>query len=217
MNKRSCVHVVRAAAILLLAFCLTVPARAQTERPFSFDIGGGFTPAVGALSTRLDNGWNITGGVAYNFHSPFSIGARVMYNGFGVNRNTLTLAGAPDGDAHVFSVTAEPRLRIPIGDKVNPYIVGGVGYYRRTVNFTQPALQSVLVLDPFFGFVTPGVVGTNQVLASITRDGIGGNLGAGFSFGLGREGIRLYTEARYHYATGGVPTRMVPVTIGIRF
>ncbi len=218
MNKRSFVYVVRAAAVLLLGFCLAVPASAQSESPVSFDIGAGFTPAVGAISRHLDNGWNITGGVAYNFHSPFSLGARFMYNGLGVNRDTLIAAGTPDGDAHVWSITAEPRLRIPIGTRINPYIVGGVGYYRRTVNFTQPALQQTFFLDPFFGFVFPGVVGVNQVLATVTRDGIGGNLGGGFTIDLGRGNAKLYTEARYHYAdTGSVPTRMVPVTFGIRF
>jgi hypothetical protein len=96
--------------------------------------------------------------------------------------------------------------------------VGGVGYYRRTVNFTQPALVNVTFLDPFFGFLFPGVIGTNQVLKTDTQSGIGGNAGGGFAIKLGQTGTQFFTEARYHYAaTGKVPTRMVPLTFGLRF
>jgi hypothetical protein len=56
MKKCGVVHVVCAATLLLLALCVTVPARAQSERPVSFDVGSGFTPAVGAISRHLDNG-----------------------------------------------------------------------------------------------------------------------------------------------------------------
>ena len=42
------------------------------------------------------------------------------------------------------------RLRITDGHKVNPYAGGGVGYYRRTVQFTQPTLTPVFFFDPFF-------------------------------------------------------------------
>lgn len=32
------------------------------------------------------------------------------------------------------------------------YLIGGGGYYRRTVEFTQPAITTVTAFDPFFGF-----------------------------------------------------------------
>jgi len=56
----------------------------------------------------------------------------------------------PDGDAHVWSITVNPKLRLNPSGKVDPYIVGGVGYYRRTVHFTKPALVDVFIFDPFF-------------------------------------------------------------------
>jgi hypothetical protein len=31
-------------------------------------------------------------------------------------------------------------------------------------------------------------------------------------------GVSLFAEARFHYASGGaLPTRMIPMTIGVRF
>jgi len=201
----------------LVCFAM-VFAGAQSERPVAINIGGGFTPLVGDVSSHLNNGWHMTGGVGYNVRGPLTIGVQVAFNGFGVSRSTLMKAAAPNGDSHVWSVTAEPRLQLPYAHKIRPYLVGGVGYYRRTVNFTRPAMQQVFFFDPFFGFVFPGTIGVNQVLSTITRSGPGGSLGAGWSVKLGKTDTEFFNEARYTYAaTGTIPTRMVPLTFGLRF
>jgi hypothetical protein len=56
------------------------------------------------------------------------------------------------------------------------------------------------------------------VLGTIVRDGPGGSIGAGFSIPIRETGPKFYSEIRFHYAdNGGIPTRMIPWTIGIRF
>jgi hypothetical protein len=209
----------RAALVTGLVCLLPLFARAQSERPVTINVGGGFSPLVGDVGNYLNNGWHVTGGVGYNMHNGvFSIGPQFTYDAFGVSPLALKRAGTPGGDSHLWSITAEPRLQLPFAYKFRPYIVGGVGYYRRAVNFTQPALTTVTFFDPFFGYVYPGVVGVNQVLKRETHSGIGGNLGAGFAVKLGHAGTEFFTEARYVYAaTGNVPTRVVPVTFGFRF
>jgi hypothetical protein len=82
----------------------------------------------------------------------------------------------PDGNAHLWSITVEPKLRLNPHNKIDPYVVGGVGYYRRTVEFTRLVLPSVVIFDPFFGGFFNTVVQTNQVLGDITHGGIGGSL-----------------------------------------
>lgn len=201
----------------LVCFAM-VFACAQSERPIAVNIGGGFTPLVGDVSSHLNNGWHMTGGVGYNVRGPLTIGVQFAFNGLGVSRSALMKAAAPSGDSHVLSVTAEPRLQLPYAHKIKPYLVGGVGYYRRTVNFTRPAMQQVFFFDPFFGFVFPGTIGVNQVLSTVTRSGPGGSLGAGWSVKLGKADTEFFNEARYTYAaTGAIPTRMVPLTFGLRF
>jgi opacity protein-like surface antigen len=210
--------------VLLLIVCPALIAFGQTttsvERPFTFNVGGGYTPMVGQISTHLDNGWHFTVGGAYNVAHPFSIGLNYTYNGVGVSRSVIDLVGAPDANARIWSITADPKLRIPTHGRFAPYIIGGVGYYRRSADFTQPAFVPTLVVDPFFGFAFPGVVQTNQVIHRAQASGVGGSLGGGFDFDLGtvRSHSQLYVESRYHYAdTGRIPTRMVPLTVGIRF
>ncbi len=216
MTVKLCTRAVRAGAIALVCLA-TVLATAQTERRFTFEAGGGVTPPVGKLSNRFNTGWNMGAGAGWNITRLFSLSAKYQFNGFGVNNGLLSMVGVPNGDGHVWSLTAEPRLQLGVASHFSPYVVGGVGYYRRVVNFTEPALLATTFFDPFFGIVFPGLVPANRVLRRATDNGIGGSLGAGLSFPVGH-GAQFFTEARYHYAnTGRIPTRMVPVTFGIRF
>jgi opacity protein-like surface antigen len=169
---------------------------------------------VGALDKRLDNGWHISFGGGYYFTKRFSLGGQVMYNGLGVSRGVLTELAVPDGNAHVWAITAELRLNFAPRSKFTPYVVGRVGYYRRVVEFTQPTVAAVTVFDPFFFNFFPVLVPAN---GRVIRDGVGGNAGVGFQVPLGH-GVKIFTEARYHYSNGGgIPTRMIPLTIGIRY
>ena len=217
--KHLCAWTARVALSLFVCALVATAAPAQTEHPFSVEVGGGWTPPVGQLSNRLGNGWNVTGGAGWNASKMLNLGIKYQYNGFGVSSSVLNALGVPGGDAHVQSLTFDPRIELPFGQRYGAYAVGGVGYYWRTVNFTQPTTFTTTFFDPFFGVFFPGVVGANQVIGRVRRSGIGGSLGGGLNFGLGHfTSAKLFVEARYHYAnTGNIPTRMVPVTVGLRW
>jgi opacity protein-like surface antigen len=203
--------------ILSLTFTGVLAAQETPEHRWTANVGAGFTPLVGALNKRLDNGWHISFGGGYNFNRHLSVNGQVMYNGLGVSEGVLRELSVPDGNAHLWAFTAEPRFSFAATKKISPYFIGGVGYYRRVVQFTQPTIAEVTIFDPFFGFF-PALVPANRVLGTITRDGVGLSAGLGFEIRLGHTGGKLFTEARFHYADlGGIPTRMVPFTIGVRF
>jgi opacity protein-like surface antigen len=203
-------------ALLLLTFANATMAQEESRR-WTGNVGVGFSPLVGALDKRLDNGWHISFGGGYRFNAHFSIGGQVMYNGFGVSSGVLRELAVPDGNSHLWAFTAEPRFSFAPRRKVKAYLVGGVGYYRRVVQFTQPSIAAVTIFDPFFGFI-PILIPANQVLGTVIRDGIGGNAGFGFSLPIKETGASFFTEARFHYANGGgISTRMIPLTLGIRF
>jgi len=204
------------AAALLVSFTGTAAAQDEGHR-WTANVGAGFTPLVGALDKRLDNGWNISFGGGYYFTRHFSLGAQVMYNGLGVSKGVLQELAVPDGNARVWAITVEPRLDFGPRHKFTPYIVGGVGYYRRVVEFTQPSVAAVTVFDPFFGFF-PALIPADVVIGKVIRDGVGGNGGFGFQVPVGHTGVKIFTEARFHYSNGGgIPTRMIPFTIGVRY
>jgi hypothetical protein len=215
--RKALTYLIRLVAAAALLSTLSGHASAQEEEhKWTANVGAGYTPLLGALNNRLDNGWNISFGGGYNFSDRFSLGGQVMYNGLGVSNGLLRELSVPGGNAHIWSFTAEPRLNLAPHKSVTPYIVGGIGYYRRVVEFTQPTLAAGTIFDPFFGFF-PVVFPADLVIGKVVRDGLGGNAGLGFQFRLAR-GVQVFTEARFHYAAGGaLPTRMIPVTIGVRF
>jgi opacity protein-like surface antigen len=205
-------------AAVLALISLNVNSQAQDDHRFTVQAGAGASPLVGAISTRLDNGWHVTFGGGYNFTRHFSATVDYTYNGYGVSKRVLDEAQVPDGNSHLWSLTVNPRLQFGHNEKFSPYIIGGVGYYRRTVQFTRPTLIQVFIFDPFFGGIFNTLVQADQVIGEITQDGVGGSAGAGFDVRLGSNGAKLFTEARYHYADiGRVPTRMIPLTIGVRW
>jgi hypothetical protein len=180
-----------------LACVLAAPVKAQTEKGFTVSSGAGYSPLVGDISKRLNNGWNFTVDGGYNFTSHFSTTLEYMYNGYGVSRRVLNEAQVPDGNAHLWAITVNPKFRLGTRDgSFTPYVVGGVGYYRRTVEFTRPVTVPAFIFAPFFGVFYNTFVSVNQVLGDITRGGVGGSAGGGFEVKLGDSGVKLFTETR---------------------
>ena len=217
-SKKMRSHVIGSIAAATLLLCFATVASAQEEgHKWTGNVGVGYTPLLGALNQRLDNGWNVSFGAGYHFTEHFSLGGQVMYNGLGVSRGLLNELSVPNGNAHIWAFTAEPRLTFRARHSFTPYVIGGVGYYRRTVQFTQPTIAAIDVFDPFFGFF-PALIPANEVIGRVIRDGIGGNGGLGFQAPVGHRGVKIFGEVRYHYSNGGgIPTRMIPMTIGVRF
>jgi hypothetical protein len=208
--------------VLITLVGLASIAVAQNEQHWTANvvggIGGGFTPLVGGISKKLNNGWHMKAGAGYKFNSRFSTILQFSHNGLGVSRAVLNEAQVPNGNAHVWSVTADPKITFQTYHGVSPYFIGAVGYYRRVVQFTRPTLQPVIIFDPFFGFFQ-GFIPADKVLGTIARNGIGGGAGAGFEFGMGsRSGnAKLFTEAKYEYAaTEALPTRRVRSVAPVR-
>src|ERR1700730_4835323 len=103
-------------AVLLLTAAISV--RAQDERRFTFNAGAGFSPLVGQVSDRLNNGWHISFGGGYRFTPHFETNLQFTYNGFGVRPVVLTEAGVPGANSHMWSITVDPKLTLPpFGDR----------------------------------------------------------------------------------------------------
>jgi opacity protein-like surface antigen len=184
-------------------------------------VGGGIASFTGGFSNRLSAGWHGDVGAGWNVTKAFSLSTEYSYSGgFGVSREVLVNTFAPvasAGSMHVWSLAAEPRLKLGTYKHLSPYLVGGLGYYHRRLDFTPLALPP----SPFPVRPTPS--GTDKYLGILNdseHGGIGGNLGAGLSFPLHRN-LSAFAEARYHDAhTGGLGAfamHLVPVTFGIRF
>jgi opacity protein-like surface antigen len=202
-------------AVSLFLLYLNLNASAQT---FTGHAGIGATPVVGQPSNQLNTGWHVSAGGGMKFGSEFQTTLDYNYHDFGASRFVLNQIPLPDVNSHMWSLTVNPKFQIPTSSRFSPYAIGGVGYYRRTVELATPTLVQGLPFAPILNVLLPFV--SNQVLGSVSQSGIGGSLGGGFEIKFKEEesSPRFFSEARYEYAdTGSIPTRMVPVTVGIRW
>jgi hypothetical protein len=204
-------------AIGIMLMLVVVRASAD-QKNWTVDIGTGTSPTTGKISSRLTTGWNVDFRAGYEFNSGLGLVGDLMYSGLGVSHQVLQTLQVPNGDAHMWSLTAGPIWRFPVADNVHAYLLGGVGWYRRTVEFTQPTVGAIDVFDPWWGYIGPVLVPTNQVLGSVTKDALGANAGGGVSFSLGQSGAAVFAEVRYHFAnTRPTVTTIVPVSFGVRW
>jgi hypothetical protein len=140
-------------------------------------------------------------------------------------------AGATGGHAHIWSVTLAPVIDLFPKATNDVYVTGGGGFYRKVTSFTDPEDEEYC---EYYGC---GVVTENVVVGHFSSNQGGFNIGAGFQRRLGGiygEGKnRLFAEVRYldvltpavngitpnglGVTTVGAGTKVVPVSVGIRF
>ena len=118
------------ALITCSGFLLVGTLSAQEVSHFSFELGAGFTQPVGNTANYLDNdGWNLQGGVGYNFSSYFGVMGELGYNSLGISSTTLNNIGYSGGGFHVFSATVDPIVHLTPKSHFDLYAIGGGGLY----------------------------------------------------------------------------------------
>jgi hypothetical protein len=204
------------ASVLSLCCLAALSAPAQDSR-FTGFVGGGFTTPINPIGSRLNTGWNITAGGGVNVNRHFGLMLDFMFNDMAVNRSFLSQAQAPDGSVRVWGFTLDPVVHLTTEGPVDFYVTGGGGIYHRTVEYTQPVIQTGVFFDPWFGYY-PSAFGSNQVIGSFDQYKGGVNGGLGMSFKLGSSRAKVFAEARYHHIfTRNVETGILPVTFGLRW
>ncbi|HUQ93520.1 MAG TPA: outer membrane beta-barrel protein [Bryobacteraceae bacterium] len=212
-------------SVLFPLACLTAgiflgsPSQAQSTNRFNFHVGGGFTQPVQKAEGRVDLGWNAMVGGGVNFSPHTGIMAEFGFQNMDLTQRVLRAAGAPAGTTRVYSATLNPIIRFNPRGRFDSYAVGGGGFYRRTLEFTEPTIDVVTGFDPFYGVFFPVNVPSNIVLGSFSQNKGGLNIGAGVSFRVrGDSNAKFFAEARYHYIyTTPVRTTLLPVTFGFRW
>jgi opacity protein-like surface antigen len=205
-------------AIFATAFMFVAASVCAEQSMWTVDFGAGSTPTTGEIHSRLTTGWNMDLRIGREFNNGFGLIGDLTYNGLGVSNEVLQSLQVPSGNARLWSLTAGPLWRFSTSENVHPYVLGGIGWYRRTVDFTQPTVGVVDVIDPWWGYVGSVLVPADQILGSVTKDSVGANVGGGVLFSLGGSGTALFAEVRYHFAnTKPTSTAIVPVTFGVRW
>lgn len=181
-------------------------------------VGAGYTQPVGGINSRIRGGYNLNGGLGVNLGPYLSLMGEYTFMENGLSDSFKAANAIPGGSLRVHAVTLNPVLHLAGDRRISPYLTGGYGWYRRTVEITQPTVERVTIFDPFWGTFYPANVAANQVIGSYSVNKGGWNGGVGFDVKFANSRAKLFAEARYHYIhTRPVATEMVPITVGIRW
>ena len=113
-----------------------LPAAAQPwheARPTGF-FGVGFSQPLNPIATRLDTGWNFTGGVGAT-NEYVGLLLDFTYNDFGINRTNLNRVGVREGSQRYWAVTLDPKVHVNQRGPVDFYVTGGGGLYSQITQF----------------------------------------------------------------------------------
>lgn len=206
----------RIAAGLAMA-ALAAPSFAQSR--FTVSVGGGPTVPVKQTGRRFDTGFNLNAGVGVHPIKAMGVMAEFGFYNMGINPAALGRVGVPGGSGRIYSVTLNPMVHLVPKGRFDAYLIGGGGYYRRTIEFTEPSSAVATAFDPFYGIFFPVGVSTTNVLGSFSQNKGGLNAGAGVAVRMGQDSrSTFFAESRYHYIyTTPVRTSVLPVTFGFRW
>jgi hypothetical protein len=203
-------------------------ARPMTASPdgydfhhYTFAFGGGFDIPAGQTSKYQTPGFNVKIAGGYNLNR--MLGAQVEYNydHFGIPQAQLNRVKEPNGDVHLWSIGIDPFINIPTRGKVQPYVIGGVGFYRKVTEFTEPYASCYYYC-----------YSASAIVAHFSNNAFGANGGIGFNFRASRwNDVKFFAEARYvwvnnsqssnsasdGYSPANDRTGYFPATFGVRF
>lgn len=237
MSKQSLI------AFGLLATLFVIPADADDGQPteeqvhqMNLHIGGGIGVPLDPTGQFAGVAGTFQAGAGPNFGDHHSIVGEFMWHGLPPNRTALLPVlnaicllnppAAPNLPCSVASISATDNVyALTInyvyrreGKRFGYYAIGGGGWYYRHAELKNFAVPPGTPCVPAWGWWGYACQGGSVVLASTGISSGGVNGGFGLTVGQ-KSGLKFYIEARYHYSPQGgrVSTRVLPVTMGIRW
>jgi len=196
----------------------------------AYEVGGGFNAPTEDSSPYISWGGNITVGAGYRFNQNLALMLEYQFIDSKLPGQIIAEAGATGGNDHIWSFTLDPVYDFNPKSSINFYATGGGGFYRKVTSFTDPQQQV------YCTYFYCGVITQNVVVGHFSSNQAGWNIGGGFSHrfaGWNGDGkMRIFAEARYLDVLSpaittepnglgttavGADTKIIPVTVGLRF
>jgi len=192
------------AASLVLAGLIgfATPASAQ-DSGVTFNFGAGPIVPSGDVGDNFDVGFTVPVGVGYRFTKNFEFQFEYMFADMnGPSARVPNLDPDNPGDVlletnhTINSGTFNLVFRTPPDNRVGAYVIGGPGFYHRSVDLTTPDVGVISVCNPWWWVCYPVAVPVDRVIGSRSSTDFGFNVGGGVTFG------NFFVEVRYHYVRG---------------
>lgn len=197
---------------------LTLPSSAQG---FNFNIGGGPGFPLGRTNDFAHTSYNFVVGGGPNLFPHVTLNGEFMFQGVPIQHDIVDQLGFSDIKGRLYSLTSNLIVGTAIGGRKNAYLIGGGGWYRRTIETKQTILGVGEVCEPWWWWdaqCVHGITTSEVTVGSRTSSAGGFNVGGGLAFQLGDSRANFYAELRYHRAfTRNVVTSVLPLTLGFRW
>lgn len=196
----------------------------------TYEVGGGFNGPTSDSSRYITWGWNFTMGAGYRFNRNLAMLLEYQFIHSKLPGKIIAEAGATGGYDHIWSFTLDPEFDFNPRSSIEFFAIGGGGFYRKVTSFTDPQLQ--YYCDYFYC----GLVTQNVVIGHFSSNQAGWNIGGGIAHRFrgwnGQGKMKVFAEARYLHVlspavttepnglgttTVGADTKIIPVTIGLRW
>lgn len=203
----------------LVLFLMALPACAQS---FNFNFGAGPGFPFGTTADFVHNSYDLVVGGGLNLRAHIKMDTEFMFHGIPVDQDIIKQVGVSNIKGRLYSLSGNLMIGTSTSGAIGAYLIGGGGWYRRTLEAKQTVLQRGTVCAPFWEWwnvqCVDGIYPTDVTVGSRTVSAPGFNIGGGLTFGLGESPANLYIEVRYHRAfTRSVDTVVLPITFGVRF
>ena len=206
--------------LFLVTFVNSQILLGQTETRWTAHVGAGVSNPIGQTSGFVHASGTFAAGLGYRFSDSQSAFVEYYYTGLPFNDGVRDRLGFlhPSSDLYAVTVNYKHEFRGPGG--MQPYLIGGGGWYHRVATITRPfGVGEVLCSSSLYWWTIACLEGTvplDKVVAGSITDALGFNGGAGMSRRIRQTRTRWYVEIRYHYAPSeGVPTRTLPILFGL--
>jgi hypothetical protein len=223
-------------AVLLLLCLVALPCCSWAQDESGGEDDPAITSSLGMpLSFPLNPthqyaglGLGVSAGVGYNLDRHNAFVGEFMWNWLFASDRALEpfrvalQSNNVSGHGNVFAFTANYRLELR-GRTGGIYFIGGPGWIYRTASLSRAIPQGTPVpCNPIYlwwGYnCADGPVITNSTSVHSNAGAPGLNGGIGFTVRTGEAPYRAYVESRYYFApTGSVSTKLLTLTVGIRY
>ncbi len=190
-------------------------------KKWTFNVGGGASLTNGTTQKFVRGGGGIgAAGVARNYSKYFGLRLDFQFDNLPLRTSALQAAQAPGATDHVYSLTLDPIINIPVTRNWGGYVVFGPSFLHRSGKLDSSSAIPGSACNPFFlwwGHCFNGSLPINGQFLHASQNEFGYNFGGGITRKI-RPNIDLYAEFRYlHGKHNNITTDLRPITIGVRW
>jgi len=195
--------------------------KASEYNKWTFNVGGGASLTNGTTRKFVRGGGGVgAAGAARNYSKYFGVRLDFQLDNLPLRASALQAAQASGATDHVYSLTLDPVINIPVSKNWGGYIVFGPAFYHRSGKLDSSSAIPGSACNPFFiwwGHCFNGSLPINGQFLHSSQNEFGYNFGGAITRKI-RPNMDLYVEFRYlHGKHHNITTDLRPITIGIRW